>query len=61
MINGDHHGGRVVTGVAAAAFAQPQSVAEPMALRDALRRLPAGEVEDLADPRGHGEDYFEAV
>ena len=58
---GDQDGGRVVAGVAAAAFAQPQPVADPVPLRDALGGLPPGEVEDLPDPARQREDHLQAV
>ena len=45
----------------AAAFAQPQPVGEPMALRDAFGGRPPGEVEHLAHPAGQREDEFQAV
>ena len=57
----DHDRGRVVPGVAAAALAQPQPVAELVPLRDALRGLPPGEVQDLAGPAGQREDHLQAV
>ena len=50
-----------MAGMTAAAFAQPQPVAEPMPLRDPLGRLPSGEVQDLADPPGQREDHVQAV
>ena len=59
--SGDQDGGRVVAGMTAAAFAQPQPVADLVALRDALGGLPPGEVEDLPDPPRQGEDHFQAV
>ena len=58
---GHHHGGRVVAGVAAAALAQPQPVADPVALRYALGGLPPGEVEHLPDPPRQREDHLQAV
>ena len=57
----DDHGGGIVPGVTAAAFAQPQPVGEPMALRDTFGRRPPGEVEHLAHPAGQREDEFQAV
>ena len=45
----------------AAAFAQPQSVADPMALRNPFRGLPPGEVEDFPDPPWQRKHHFQAV
>ena len=57
----DHHRGRVVPGVPAAALAQPQPVAEPVPLRDALGGRPPGEVQDLTHLPGERENHLQAV
>ena len=57
----DDHGRRVMPGVTAAPFTQPQPVGELMALRDALGRRPPGEVEHLADLARQRKDHFQAV
>ena len=58
---GDQHGGRAVAGMTATALAQPQPVADLVALRDALGGLPPGEVEDLPDPPRQRKDHLQAV
>jgi hypothetical protein len=58
---GDHHGGGIMAGMTATAFAQPQSIPDPMALRDPFRSLPSGEIQHLPDPAGQREDHLQAV
>ena len=56
---GDHQGGRVVPGVAAASLAQPQAVGDPVPLRGPLGQVPPAEVEDLGGLGRQREDHVQ--